>query len=169
MNVLEYEIVEIEKYSGVEAKVYTIILRGEKSSIFDKFLTENLEVYRDEVKSIIATLFQIGHTTGARYSFFKHHEGKYGDNVCALFDSPDKHLRLYCIRFGMDIIILGGGGVKPRNIIAWQEDEKLNAEASQIISIAKDIGNKIDLKEIYWSKDHKSIEGNLKTYEDEQE
>jgi hypothetical protein len=39
-------------------------------------------------------------------------EGKYGDGVSALFDKPKYKLRLYCIRYGTQIIIVGWGGEK---------------------------------------------------------
>ena len=58
----------------------------------------------------------INEKTGARESFFKPNEGKPGDLVCALFDIPNSNLRLYCIRFGNSLIILGGGGEKKKTI-----------------------------------------------------
>jgi len=52
----------------------------------------------------------IGNETGARESFFKTKEGIPGDGVCTLYDTPDKKLRLYCIRYGKQLIIIGAGG-----------------------------------------------------------
>ena len=60
-------------------------------------------------------------------------EGIPGDGVCALFDLPNSNLRLYCIRYGNSIIILGGGGQKPKTISAFQENEKL-AKQFEVIS-----------------------------------
>ncbi|MBK6979124.1 MAG: hypothetical protein IPH28_20170 [Cytophagaceae bacterium] len=60
-----------------------------------------------------------------------------GDGVCALYDDPDRNLRLYCIRYGKQIVVLGGGGHKPKTIRALQEDEKLKQENYLIRNISK--------------------------------
>lgn len=164
---MKYEIVEMQPFSGNEAKVYSIIPEGETETLFDKFVNEYKGGFKNEIKNILKSLYQIGHTTGARSSFFKQHEGKFGDFVCALFDVPEKNLRLYCIRFGMVAIILGGGGEKAAGVIAWQDDEKLNQEASLMIEIAKDILKRLDEGDLYWSDDRTEIEGNLKNYDNE--
>jgi hypothetical protein len=97
---VNYEIVEMEPYSGSEAKVYSIIPEGEEETLFEKFVDENKVSYKDEIKDILKRLKQIGHTTGARESFFKH-EGdtefvrKYGKYVWALYDDEERKLRLY--------------------------------------------------------------------------
>lgn len=164
---MNYEIVELQPYSGSEAKVYSLIPMGEVEPLFEKFVVEYKVEFKNEVKDIIKTIYQIGHTTGARSSFFKQHEGKYGDFVCALFDSPEKKLRLYCIRFGMVAVILGGGGEKKEDIRAWQDDEKLSKEANIMIEYAKDILQRMDDGDLYWSKDRTELEGNLKNYDNE--
>jgi len=164
---LQYEIVEMQPYTGSEAKVYSIIPKGETETLFEKFVDEYITEFRSEIKDILKTLYQIGNTTGARSSYFKHFEGKPGDFVCALYDLPGKSIRLYCIRFGMDVVILGGGGEKPDGVRAWQDDEKLTKEATQVIAFAEDILKRIDDGDIYWSKDKKELEGNLKNYDNE--
>ena len=133
MSQVNYEIVELQPYSGSEAKVYSLIPMGEDETLFEMFVDEYKVEFKNEVKDIIKTIYQIGHTTGARSSFFKQHEGKYGDFVCALFDVPEKNLRVYCIRFGMVAVILGGGGEKAKGVRAWQDDEKLSKEANLMI------------------------------------
>jgi serine protease inhibitor len=69
---VNYEIVELEPFSGSEAKVYSIIPEGENVTLFEKFVDENKVVYKEEIKDILKRLKQIGHATGARESFFKH-------------------------------------------------------------------------------------------------
>ena len=157
-----YEIVELAQYSGNQAKIYSIIPEGEEKTLFDFFVEEYKDIFRDEIKDISKRLVQIGKTTGARHSFFKHKEGKYGDMVCALYDVPDKNLRLYCIRFGMVAVILGGGGEKPEGVRAWQDDEILKDVAEEIIEYAQDIHKRIESGEIHWSKDQTELEGKLK-------
>lgn len=157
----------MQQYSGSEAKVYSIIPMGEEETLFEKFVSEYKADFKNEVKDIAKTIYQIGHTTGARSSFFKQHEGKHGDFVCALFDVPEKNLRLYCIRFGMDVVILGGGGEKAGNIRAWQDDEKLSKEANLMIKYADDILQRIDNGDLYWSKDKTELQGNLRNNDNE--
>jgi CRISPR/Cas system CSM-associated protein Csm5 (group 7 of RAMP superfamily) len=138
---VNYEIVEMESYSGSEAKVYSIIPEGEEETLFEKFVDENLVSYKEEIKDILKRLKQIGHKTGARESFFKH-EGdnefvrKYGKYVWALYDDEERKLRLYCIRFANVAIILGGGGYKDKSVIKWQDDEKLSEEVRKVIAYA---------------------------------
>jgi len=169
---MNYEIVEMEPYSGIEAKIYSIIPEGEKVTLFEKFVDEHVEGFRDEIKNILRRLIQIGHTTGARESFFKH-EGdhkflrKYGKYVWALYDEEGKKLRLYCIRFANVAIILGGGGFKDKSVIKWQEDEKLSGEVRKIMAYAECILNQLDTGDLYWSKNTAELEGNFKNYDNE--
>lgn len=164
---MNYEIVELQPYSGSEAKVYSLIPMGEDETLFEMFVDEYKVEFKNEIKYIIQTIYQIGHTTGARSSFFKQHEGKYGDFVCALSDVPEKNLRVYCIRFGMVAVILGGGGEKAKGVRAWQDDEKLSKEANLMIEYAKDILQRMDEGDLYWSKDRTELQGNLKNYDNE--
>lgn len=164
---MNYEIVELQPFSGSEAKVYSLIPMGEDETLFEMFVDEYKVEFKNEIKYIIQTIYQIGHITGARSSFFKQHEGKYGDFVCALFDVPEKNLRVYCIRFGMVAVILGGGGEKAEGVRAWQDDEKLSKEANLMIEYAKDILQRMDEGDLYWSKDRTELQGNLKNYDNE--
>jgi hypothetical protein len=79
----------------------------------------------------------------------------------ALFDNPDKKLRLYTIRYGSTILILGGGGVKTKETRRWQDSPKLKAEAEMMIQISKEIFQRIKDKEIQFTKDGMEIYGNL--------
>lgn len=152
---------ELEIFSGSQATIYSVILEGDTITLFDHFVDENVATYRKEIKHITNRLHEIGHTTGAREQFFKHHEGKPGDGVCALFDASDCKLRLYCIRYGSIAVILGGGGPKPDHIKAWQDDEKLKLEAETIIQISKDIMQRIHSGDIQWSNNGTQLSGNL--------
>lgn len=169
---MNYEIVEMEPFSGREAKVYSIIPEGEEQTLFEQFIDENIAGFKDEIKDILRRLKQIGHTTGARENYFKH-EGDnafvrgYGKYVWALYDDEERKLRLYCIRFSKVAIILGGGGYKDKSVIKWQEDEKLSEEVRKIITYAKRILKQLDDGDLYWSTDGTELEGNLKNYDNE--
>ena len=163
---MKYKIVEIEELTGNEATIYSIILNDEDKTLFEKFVEENIISFKDEIKSILVRLETIGKETGAREIYFKFKEGKPGDGVVALYDEPDSNLRLYCIRYGTQIIILGGGGYKPKEISAFQEDDKLKAENYLLRTISKEITDRIKDKRIEFSSFGQELEGELE-FEDE--
>lgn len=66
-------------------------------------------------------------------TFFKLNEGKPGDGICAITDWKGK-LRLYCIRFGNILLVLGGGG--PKTTRTYQEDPKLLSENLMLRSVS---------------------------------
>jgi len=165
---VNYEIVELEEFSGNRATIYSVILEGCDITLFDQFVDENEPNYPRELRFIAARLLEMGHNTGARETFFKTNEGKPGDGVCALYDDPDSHLRLYCVRYGTVAILLGGGGPKAPHIQAWQEDDKLREEANNIIAISQDILARLQEGDLSWSTDGTKLEGNLNIEHDEE-
>lgn len=155
---MKIKISESPLLSGTFATIYNVII-DDGETLFDRFVAENIAESEAEILDIFNSLRAIGHKTGGRVSFFKENEGKLGDGVCAMFDQPDYKLRLYCIKYGKEIIILGGGGIK--DVRAWQDDPKLNAEASLIIKIAREINQAITEKDIKYSNDYMKLEGDL--------
>ena len=125
---MKYKIVKLEKLSGKMASIYSLVMNDEKSTLFDNFLKENMISFKDETFDIFKRLNSIGKELGARDIFFKDFEGKPGDGVCALFDVPNSNLRLYCIKYGTQIVILGSGGFKSKSTRALQETKKLEDE-----------------------------------------
>lgn len=158
---MNYEIVELENFSGTKATIYSVIMEDDIITLYDHFINENITEYRKEIRIIANRIKEVGNNTGAREMFFKHKEGKPGDGVCALYDELDSKLRLYCIRYGNIAIILGGGGPKPDNIKTWQDDKKLTLEAETIIQVSKDIMQRIHSGDLQWSKDGSQLLGNL--------
>lgn len=77
-------------------------------------------------------------------------------------------MRLYCIRYGNALIILGGGGNKPKNIRALQEDEKLRDENYLLRIISKLIEERTRSGEIEFSQDGTTFTGNLEFNTDEE-
>ncbi len=163
---VKYKLVKLHKLSGDEASIYSVYLEGEKQTLFDRFLSENKADYEQELLNIIGRLKSIGKTVGAREQYFKHREGKPGDLVCALYDEPDKFLRLYCIRYGKSFVLLGGGG--PKNVDAWQDDPKLEIEATWMIDVSADIYKKMQEGDINWSIDGLELEGDLNFNQDDE-
>lgn len=153
------KIVKLTRFSGTQASVYSVIVDDSSTTLFENFIQENKNSYAGEIKNIGMRLHVIGHNTGARHSFFRHKEGVPGDGVVALHDDPKKKLRLYAIRYGNDILILGGGG--PKNVRALQENKKLEKENYLLRAISERITEKIKEKEIYYSANNLELEGEL--------
>jgi hypothetical protein len=156
---MKFEIVELDEFSGRKASVYSIWIDDNEKTLFDQFILENEGIHDKELGSITDRLELIGHLTGAREQFFKPNEGTLGDGICALYDSPDKKLRLYCIRYGATCIVLGGGGIK--NVRALQDDEKLKTENYLLRFISKKITEAIKNQDLWWSSDGKRLEGKM--------
>lgn len=156
---MKFEIVELDEFSGKKAGVYSVLIKDEEKTLLDKFVEENESEFETELGSVIDRLEIIGHITGAREHFFKHNEGTIGDGVSALYDSPDRKLRLYCIRYGSTCIILGGGGIK--NVRALQDDEKLRTENYLLRSISKKITELLKEGSPWWSNDGKRLDGDM--------
>jgi hypothetical protein len=84
---------------------------------------------------------------------------EWDDLVCALYDIPDKHLRLYCIRLDDHILIVGNGG--PKDVRAWQDDAKLRREVTEMIHYSKIIRTKLNDGSLKISADGLKFEGDL--------
>ena len=124
-----YKLVKLDKLSGPCCSIYSVAnLNNEQKTLLDKFIDENIDLHKSETKELISRLHAIGHQTGARSQYFKLYEGTPGDGVCALYDMKESNLRLYCIRYGTLIVVVGGGGHKPKTIRTFQEDNKLREE-----------------------------------------
>ena len=117
--------------------------------------------FKDETKNIIGRLQAIGNLTGARDHFFKLNEGNPGDGVCALYDNPKSNLRLYCIRYGTQIIVLGDGGHKPKVIRTLQEESKLKDANYFLRLLSNEITQRIRDREITYRNDGLEFEGEL--------
>lgn len=99
--------------------------------------------------------------TGAREQYFKENEGIPGDGVCALFDEEKSNLRLYCIRYGTQLIVVGSGGIKPKSIRSFQDDEKLTDENYLLRRVSRQITERIKAGEIKYTCDFLEFMGDL--------
>lgn len=161
---MNFEIVELSEFSGTKTKIYSVIdldNQSEDLTLFDYFIKKFSETHRDEVLSILNLIEDINSKFGIRENLIKDREGKLGDGVIAIHDNPDKKLRLYGIRFASSILILGGGGVKPKNIRAWQEDRLLSIEANKLIEISAKINKRIRDKDIWFDPHCSELLGDL--------
>lgn len=164
---MKCRLVKLPSLSGNKASVYSVILNNEQRTLFDAFVGENINSFLSEIRDITVRLRTIGQKTGARETFFKQFEGKLGDGVCALYDMPDKSLRLYCIRYGSQIVVLGGGG--PKDVRALQDDKKLTEENYFLRWLSSQITEKVKSKEITFTDDGLDFYGDLEFKDDDDE
>lgn len=158
---LKCQIIKIPNLSGVMGSVYTVLIDEELNTSFEKFVQDNQNSFKSEIKDIVGRLKTMGSKIGMRENFFKLYEGNLGDGVCALYDKDNSNLRLYCIRYGSQLIIVGGGGHKPKSIRTFQEDKNLERENFILRELSKLITEKMRDKEIRFSEDGLDFEGDL--------
>lgn len=163
---MKYKLVKLQRLSGNEASIYSVYLEDENRTLLERFVAENQPDYQQELKSIFGRIKSIGKEVGAREQYFKKNEGNLGDLVCALYDEPDKFLRLYCIRYGKTCIILGGGG--PKDVDTWQDDPKLSEEANWMITVSKEIYKRMLEGDIWWEEEGFELKGDLSFNQDEE-
>ncbi|HAX95976.1 MAG TPA: hypothetical protein DCY35_05565 [Prolixibacteraceae bacterium] len=158
---MKFEVVKLNQFNGNKCGVYSVFVDNEQETLFERFIAGNKNSFKSEIKNILKRIKTINSITGARESYFKLDEGKPGDGICALFDMPDSNLRLYCIRYGNSLIILGGGGEKQKSVKAFQEVKKLKDENYLLREISARITKLIKEKEIAFSDDGTEISGEL--------
>lgn len=163
---MKFQLRKSQELSGSKTGVYVVHLNDDNESQFEKFLNENISSFKNELMDILERLKTITNKTGAREQFFKTKEGKPGDHLEALFDKPNSHLRLYCLRFGQQLLILGGGGEKPKNIKTWQESEKLTEENLILQKLSNEIYKRLTEKTLRYSEDFTEFQGELTFKED---
>jgi hypothetical protein len=149
--------------SGEKATIYSVVeIRqdGSRSVLFEQFIAKFQRNYSPELTDVVRRLRSIGNQTGARLSFFKLHEGlEADDKVCALYDIPEKFLRLYCIVVSEQIVIVGGGG--PKTTRTWQEDVVLSKAVHTMMDVSARFRAKMSKGDLWLSPDGLTINGNL--------
>lgn len=158
---MKYKLVKLADLSGKAATIYSVAMNDEPETFFEQFVDANVDLFKSEISDIAQRLSTIGRKTGARMEYFKDKEGRPGDGVCALYDRPNSHLRLYCIRYGTQLVVLGGGGHKPKNIRAFQDDPILKKENYFLRELSRRISERIVDKDIRFVDDGHDFEGDL--------
>ena len=156
---MKCKLVKIPEFTGNKTTIYAVLMEDEEKTLFESFIEENKISYSSEIKDIVSRLITIGNKTGAREQFFRTKEGAPGDGVCALFDLPSYKLRLYCIRYGTQIVILGGGG--PKNVQKLQQSKKLKDESYFLRDLSKTITETLKNKELKFVDNGNKFEGDL--------
>lgn len=158
---MKFKIGKLSQFNGNKAGIYSVYLEDKQKTLFQCFLEENVIAFKSEIIDINKRISAINRIVGAEKHFFKFDEGKPGDGVCALYDTPAKNLRLYCIRNGNAMIILGGGGPKPKSVRKLQDDPKLKEENYLLRKISALIAERTREGEIRFSEDGTELYGNL--------
>ena len=78
-----------------------------------------------------------------------------------------KKLRLYCIRYGSLIVIIGGGG--PKEVHKFQQNDKLKDENYFLRDISLQITERLKDGEIWFTNDKMDFEGNLEFNDEDYE
>ena len=156
---MRIRLVKLDDISGNKTTFYSVYYNKDENSLFKQFLENYVISFNSEILEIYNRLKVMGHGLGAREHFFKHEEGVPGDLVCALYDNPEKKLRLYCIRYSDKLVLLGSGGVKPKKISALQDDPVLKRENQKVVQIARLIETRKNEGEIFISFNGLNFEG----------
>jgi len=151
------ELVELEEFRRGAGRVYSVAVDGADFTLYDRFLEENEGDSNEELVEIMTKLNTMSGKTGFTDTFFKLNEGRPGDGLCAITDLKGK-LRLYCIRFGNILLVLGGGG--PKTTRTYQEDSKLLSENLLLQSVSDAMAEAIKEKDIKIEEDG-SLTGDL--------
>ena len=157
---MEFELVKLAGFSNDEVSVYTLLNCDTGISLFQSFIQENQHEFPDEVKDIAKRILSFKEV-GARENFFKINEGKPGDGVCALYDDEKSNLRLYCIRYGTVLVVLGSGGHKPKTTRRLQETKKLEDENQIMRNLSAEIEKRRRNGDLSFSIDFLDIEGEM--------
>lgn len=159
---MAFKLVKPSGFSGSKLTVYTILDDSNNVTPFGLFMRNWSVDYEGKLLDFIRRIKAMANETGAQEDFFKLNENEragQGDNVCALFDEPDREMRLFCIRISEKIIILGNGG--PKNVATWQEDPILAASAREMIMFSEIIKAKLKNGDLQFSDDEYHFTGNL--------
>jgi hypothetical protein len=163
---VKFRLEKIDNLSGQKTNIYSIFLNDDDKSLFEHFLEENNEFYHEELIEILTRIKSISTKEGAREHLFKKAEGKLGDGIEALYDELNRKLRLYCIRYGSVLIVLGGGGAK--NVRALQDDPKLKKENYLLREISKLLTQAMKDGDLQWNSNYTDFIGDF-TFEDFEE
>lgn len=120
---------------GRKAKIYSVHFDGEDKHEFDKFL-EDLDVQNHpDFQALRKKIKEMYNKRGLLEHYFIPEDDKCLHPEISRINYGTGKLRLYCIRWNDNLLILGGGGVKPDDIRFWQEDPVLTNAARKIIEV----------------------------------
>ena len=142
---MDFKIQEMADLSGEKAKIYSVVLEGDDQTLLEHFFEDN-QCYGEDLRKVLDKIRTMANSTGCRREFFKEGEGKLGDGMVAL--NYTGLLRLYGIYFHNAVVLFGSGGIKPPNVISWEDSPELRFHAELMEDIAAEINKMISEKEL---------------------
>ncbi|HEX2865680.1 MAG TPA: hypothetical protein VHO03_01495 [Ignavibacteriales bacterium] len=130
----------IDILQGPKAKFYSVLLEGKRQSEFEEFLTnfrDNPE-FSEIIQNIVIKIDQMARVTGAREIFFKP-EGPSMVFRINIGRDETYPLRLYCLRYNDQVVLLGGGGYKDLSTVRYQDKEELNNAVKLLRAVDKSL------------------------------
>lgn len=159
---MKNKLVRLSHLSGDAASIYSIYYSDKEEVLFERFIRENMAHNPEETMNIVRRLRSIGKSGGVQDIYLKQDEGlEWDDGVCALFDVPEKNLRLYCIQVSEKILVVGNGGCKSKDIRKWQEDRQLSSAVHEMMHFSRIVHVKLEHGSLYLSEDGLKLEGNM--------
>jgi len=134
---LGFELVRIKV--GRKAKIYSILFDGESKNEFQKFLEDPDVRNHPDFRALGKKIKEMYNKRGLLEHYFRPEDGKRLYPEISRIDYGTGKLRIYCIRWDDNLLILGGGGVKPNDIRFWQDDPILSVAARKIIDVFSDL------------------------------
>ncbi|MEO6328959.1 MAG: hypothetical protein ABIO55_08505 [Ginsengibacter sp.] len=158
---MKFTLKRLPQFCGDKASFYTVA--SNDTELFRSFLIENTKLFEAELLNILGRIKNMGMKNGATDNFFRLDESEDANDekVVAIKDLPSSKLRLYCVRMSDSLVVLGGGGPKPKNVFRWQDDLKLKKEAHKIMSVSNLIELKISHGKLKITDDGLSFQGDL--------
>lgn len=117
---------------GRKAKIYSIQFDGEEKHEFEKFIGNPEIRNHPDYEPLRKKIKELYNKRGLLPQYFRLEDEKSIHPEICRIDYGTGMLRLYCIRWNDNLLILGGGGIKPKGARFWQESPELSSEARKI-------------------------------------
>jgi len=130
---------------GRKAKIYSIQFDGEDIHEFEKFLEDQKVRNHPDFQPLRKRIKELYDKRGLLAQFFRPEDDKGIRLEICRIDYGTGTLRIYCIRWDDNLLILGGGGVKPGDVRFWQESPGLSIEVRKVTKVYDDLKKYLDL------------------------
>jgi len=149
-------------------KVYTVRFLDDngpdEETETNKFLLTYSDSHKDEI-DIFLSLLNIMQTQGVKENFLRNERNEDCRYLFALLNQDEEgnkytgSLRLFCLYYGDNKLILGNGSFK--TTAKFQQDENLKLIAKDLQELDKVIRSKLDTGEIWWEGSDLKTNNNL--------
>ena len=158
---MKIKLVKINNISGGLTSFYSVCYEPSEVTIFDEFCSQYRNTYGSQIREINTRLLDMGTNMGANQFFFKPKRIKKGDNVCILKEPHLTEMRLFCIKYGEKLVVLGGGGPKLKKIDSLASKNLLKKEQEKMSQISRLIDMKIQSGELEFSLNNMDFIGDF--------